>query len=75
MCLDCRWFHSNEPGMSCQAFPHGIPQEIITSEADHTKPFEDDGGVQFEPADPDNPAKLSGNPYLSGDQSIKAATK
>lgn len=32
----------------CEAFPHGIPEEILNG-FDHTKPFYGDNGIRFEP--------------------------
>lgn len=45
-------------GMTCAAYPTGIPIQIIESEVDHRLPYAGDGGIQFaqnpdlpEPAD------------------------
>jgi hypothetical protein len=35
----------------CDAFPAGIPNEILLSKADHREPFPGDNGIQFEPQD------------------------
>lgn len=32
----------------CEAFTKQIPDEILTGEFDHTKPYEGDGGIRFE---------------------------
>lgn len=37
------------PGMECDAYPEGIPQEILNGEVDHTKPYKDDDGLTFVP--------------------------
>ena len=37
--------------MTCDAFPQGIPVEILAGEIDHTKPYEGDNGIQFEPVE------------------------
>ncbi len=36
-------------GITCKAFPDGIPDVILTGEFDHRKPFPGDNGIQFEP--------------------------
>ena len=41
-------------GMRCDAYPQGIPDEILESEVDHRLPYAGDGGVQFE----QNPERL-----------------
>jgi len=57
-CFDCKFFHndlslSHDPmnGFSCDAFPAGIPDEIINGSHDHKKPFPNDQGIRFEKAD------------------------
>ena len=34
--------------LSCDAFPNGIPTEILSGNFDHTKEFKDDSGIRFE---------------------------
>ena len=49
-CLDCKHFRQNEDNVViCDAFPNGIPLEIFTEKVDHTRPYKDDNGIQFEP--------------------------
>jgi len=50
ICFDCKHFdeYSTEP-FKCKAFPKGIPDAILMSEHNHTKPFKGDHGIQFEP--------------------------
>jgi hypothetical protein len=33
--------------MTCDAYPRGIPDAILTSKADHRKPYRGDHGLQF----------------------------
>jgi len=53
ICLSCKNLHKNQPefGLTCKAFPKGIPQKIVDSEADHRKPFRGDNGIRFESVD------------------------
>ena len=45
-CMYCK--HKHVDGATCEAFPNGIPDEILMMENDHTEPFEGDNGIQFE---------------------------
>ena len=44
-CNRCR--HVSNDGLTCEAFPEGIPAEILTGKHDHTKAFPGDGGIRF----------------------------
>jgi hypothetical protein len=33
--------------LECDAFPRGIPEDILTGQADHTKPYEGDSGKRY----------------------------
>lgn len=48
ICMACLHRHIEGDGFTCDAFPDGIPDEIIQSEADHREPFPGDQGIQFE---------------------------
>jgi hypothetical protein len=49
-CSDC--VHFRLAGvLSCDAFPGGIPDEILLAEWDHSKPIAGDHGIQYEPRD------------------------
>lgn len=50
ICLRCK--HFDEFGGGCEAFPAGIPQEIVNGDNMHEKPLEDQGNeIVFEPLD------------------------
>ena len=49
-CLNCKnYIVSDDMSDKCKAFPDGIPLEIFREEIDHSKPYENDSGVCFEP--------------------------
>lgn len=45
MCNDCVHYHKD---VTCDAFPDGIPREIIIR-GEHDTPFPGDNGIRFEP--------------------------
>jgi hypothetical protein len=45
MCLWCTHF---KDGFTCDAFPDGIPDEILFQFVDHRKPVVGDNGIRFE---------------------------
>jgi len=48
ICLECKHWHSdNEEAFTCDAFPEGIPDDIILNRQDHHKPYHGDKGIQF----------------------------
>lgn len=49
-CLNCRNFHRKGPGVSCSAYPFGIPYDIRSGETAHDMPIAGDNGVQWEAA-------------------------
>jgi hypothetical protein len=51
-CPNCKHLSEGE-NLSCDAFPAGIPQEILTGEFDHTNEYPGDNGIRFEPIDED----------------------
>ena len=54
MCGSCRHKHDDEGdgNVTCEAFPEGIPDEIIRVGYDHREPYDGDGGIMFEPDGP-----------------------
>ena len=48
-CNKCR--HLIARRGACQAFPKGIPDEILFNRADHRKPYPGDRGIRFEEKD------------------------
>ncbi len=49
-CLICKLCESNGLYLFCNAFPNGIPSEIIDGLNEHTKPLEgQDNNIIFEP--------------------------
>lgn len=50
-CFLCKNYFSD---LNCQAFPQGIPEEILLDENDHSKPLpQQDNDIVFEPLDKD----------------------
>lgn len=49
LCIYCKRFQTDAPGVICEAFPNGIPQEIILGNVDHRQPYTGDHGLRFDP--------------------------
>ena len=53
VCVGCAHFNIEETsedgiGLTCAAFPNGIPDEILFGDNDHQDPFPGDHGIQYE---------------------------
>ena len=49
ICDECKHYHATDNNdFKCDAYPEGIPIEIITNEIDHHKPYKGDQGIKFE---------------------------
>jgi hypothetical protein len=56
LCFDCKHFQGPAPpgtmsAYVCEAFPDGIPMNILLLQPDHREPVDGDHGIQFEPKD------------------------
>lgn len=51
-CVFCK--HKHAGSGTCDAFPDGIPGEILTNDADHREYFPGDQGIRYEQSMPDN---------------------
>lgn len=53
MCCYCKHYHwdPSSPRVTCDAFPGGIPRELLSEKVKHTRPYKGDHGIQFERAE------------------------
>lgn len=50
-CSQCAYFYPDGEGRpTCEAFPGGIPDEILRDGFDHTQEFPGDNGYRFNPS-------------------------
>jgi len=68
ICLECTHWKKKEDGMKCDAFPSGIPLDILISRLDHTKTVFGDRGIFFDPVKPDDIGSITYNPFLTGER-------
>ena len=53
-CLNCARFWLSG---GCEAFPSGIPEEILRGEFDHTRPYPGDNGLRYVPLKAEAPQR------------------
>lgn len=46
--LQCNSCVHHRGGDECDAFPNGIPRELLLSNVLHVKPYKDDNGIRYE---------------------------
>jgi hypothetical protein len=51
ICMWCKRLRSRGRSWTCEAYPNGIPEAIIHSDADHRQPYPGDHDLQFQPKD------------------------
>ena len=51
LCEECKhqYIDNKKRIYACNAYPNGIPMEIIRNIVDHRKPYKGDNGIQYEP--------------------------
>jgi hypothetical protein len=45
-CFECAHF-DNHKGLTCEAFPEGIPKELMFGYVEHATPYPGDKGIRF----------------------------
>ena len=68
-CLDCKHFKGGKKrgfGLICDAFPDGIPEDILLGKHDHAKPYQGDHGILYEPL----PGVVKTGPGIAGGGSV-----
>jgi len=46
-CKQCLHLRTSTENLTCDAFPDGIPIDILTGQFDHNKKHENDNGIRF----------------------------
>lgn len=66
-CASCKHYRGLKPvgewdtQQVCDAFPDGIPEELLVGDVDHRKPYPGDNGIRFEPEEETDKDKTDGN--------------
>lgn len=47
ICMTCDHLIDDPERLICEAFPNGIPDAIINSQADHRMPYPGDNGIRY----------------------------
>lgn len=64
LCAACRRYRGvTDVGLVCDAYPAGIPVEILSSGVDHTQPYRGDHGMQYSQGEP----RLAADEWLESD--------
>jgi hypothetical protein len=48
ICRRCKHLHTDKAGLFCDAFPNGIPIEIVENKVSPRYPYEGEQGIRFE---------------------------
>ena len=71
LCFSCQRLHGGGE-MACDAYPEGIPDEIIWSKVDHTKPYKGDNGLTFLDDETSNKSAPFEEVRYTGDEDVDA---
>lgn len=48
-CATCAHKYTTPYLPACDAFPYGIPEQLLSGELQHRTPFQNDHGIMYEP--------------------------
>ena len=52
VCMTCKHYRSSDYGLTCDAFPRGIPDVVLLDGNPHTEPIPGDHGITYTPSAP-----------------------